>query len=222
MQKTKEIQADGLYIFSGRSNANSCFIEKLSHGKQFMIYANYYLKGYLSIKDYVINKDGWTMIVKIGSKKILADRITKQNKEVWKIISERMRLFLSTFVRVTNKEKSRTGCLVHSSYERMYFESMSEAKLLMQRIRNQQLKIYSGKKKYRAIKMHYRISGTTGNGSIFLCSKNMKKKGDSQRNLGKVFDYTRLNDLVVQEIVEFTKNTHLNLISSHFHSKSPQ
>jgi len=205
MKKIKHTQANGFYIFTGRSNANSCFIEKISHAKQFLIYGNYFLKGYLKIYDYVITRDEWILVVKIKSKKELIDRVGVDSEEVWRIISERMRLFLSTFVRVTNNQKGRTGCLVHSRYERMYFDSLDEAKVVIDKIRKQQIKFYNSRKKYRGLKIHYRIGVKLGAGSVFLCSKD---RAEMKRKLGEVFDFIDLGRLVLQNMVTFTHSTH--------------
>ena len=207
MQKLKKIKANGFYVFHGKSNANSCFIEKIIHAKKFLIYANYFLKDYLSIYDYIITKEGWSMVVKIKSKKhLLTEEI--EGSEVWSIISERIRLFLSTFVRVTNKEKGRTGCLVHSGYERYYFESKNEALDYISRIRKQQIKFYSKKKKYRSLKTHYVISVNNAKGSIFLCSKEIRKLKKEVAEFADVIDFIDLQKLVVQKMVNSTLNLH--------------
>ena len=214
MKKVKQIRPNEFYIFKGRSNANSCFIEKLIHAKQFLIYANYFLRGYLKIYDYIITKDGWAMIVKIKRKEMILNSGQLEVEEIWRIVSERIRLFLSTFVRVTNNEKGRTGCLVHSGYERFYFERLGEAMEYIDKMRNQQIKLYSKKKKYRSLKTHYRISSAVAKGSIFLCSKDLRKKSFDRRVLGEVFDFIDLKKLLVQKMVFSTLSLHKTSFSS--------
>jgi len=51
MEKIKKVETGHFYLFQGHSNANSCFIEKLQHAKTFLLYANYFLNGYLKIYD---------------------------------------------------------------------------------------------------------------------------------------------------------------------------
>jgi len=159
------------------------------------------------VYDYIINRDGWMLLVKIHSEKMIADQENKKSLPIWKIISERMRLFLSTFVRVTNNSKGRTGCLVHRSYERIYFESYQEAKELIRKIKNQQIKLYNGRKRYRGLKSHYRISGRLGKGSIFLCSKDLKK-GELKKGNAGVFDFIGLKNIVLQKLVNSTISKH--------------
>ena len=203
MNKIKKVHPNGFYIFCGKANANSCFIEKISHAKQFLIYANYFLKSHLTIYDYVINRDGWTIVVKIKrSNKNIA------NDAVWKVISERMRLFLCTFVRVTNRQKGRTGCLVHSSYERYYFETLKEAMSCIEKIRNQNIKNFAGKKKYRGLKSHYKISPKMGKGSVFLCSKELRKVKRKFFKKLEVFNFIDLKKVVVQKMINHTLTYH--------------
>ena len=206
MKKVQETKEGGFYIFKGRSNANSCFIEKIIHAKQFLLYANHFLKGYLSIYDYLITKDGWVLVIKVKSE--LKKQKSIINEDVWLIISERIRLFLSTFVRVTNKQRGRTGCLVHSSYERYCFETLKEAMKYINRIRNQQIKLYSGRKKYRGVKTHYKISASVGKGSVFLCSKDVKKRRLEFNNMKEVFEFIDLKETVVLKMLDFTFSSH--------------
>jgi len=205
MKVIKEIKPNGIYVFSGRSNANSCFIEKLIHAKSFLVYANYFLKGYLKIYDYLITMDGWVMVVKINSKQSILQLNYDGQIEVRKLISERMRLFLSTFVRVTNNEKSRTGALVHSSYNRFCFESKTEALIFIDKLRKQQLKLYSGRKKYRGLKTHYKIDSQVGKGSIFLCSRDLMKTNIKLNNIGEVLNFLDFENSVLQKMIDFTK-----------------
>ena len=220
MKKTTKTQANGFYLFSGRANANSCFIEKILHAKQFLLYANYFFKGSLSIYDYIITKDGWTILVKIKSVDSFTDSNFNRPEDIWKVISERVRLFLSTFVRVTNKEKGRTGCLVHSGYERYFFETLQEAKECIEGIRKQQLKLYSKKRKYRGLKTHYQIPSCVGKGSVFLCSRDVRREEYWGKKAGEVFKFIDLTDLVVQKMIDFTISVHKPTKKHSSHSNS--
>ncbi|MDA9773997.1 hypothetical protein N9B82_03480 [Saprospiraceae bacterium] len=206
MEKIRKISANGFYMFKGRSNANSCFIEKVSQGELFLTYANFYLKEYLVVYDYVINQDGWVLIVKINSKEQLEILDKKFGGEVWRIISERMRLFLGTFVQVTNASKRRTGSLVHSPYERFHFDNLKEAMTVINKIRQQQIKIYNGRKKYRGLKLHYRISKSIGKGSIFLCSRDVCRKNVNTLKFAEMLSFNRLSQLVVAKLINSTQN----------------
>lgn len=221
MKKVTKVEANGFYVFSGRSNANSCFIERLSHAKVFLIYANYFLKEYLTIHEYLINKDGWTMIVKIKSKNTILHFTNQTTHHIWKIISERVRLFISTFVRVTNKSKGRTGSLVHSEYERYYFDTLKESKEFIDKIRTQQIKFYS-KKKYRGLKTHYKVPKKLGKGSIFLCSRDLKLIHRESHVLGEVFEFVDLPKLVTENLIKSTIIKHTPFNSMPTNTASPK
>ena len=208
MKKVKKVKLNGFYVFQGRSNANSCFIEKIIHAKQFLLYGNHFLKGYLSIYDYVITRDGWVLVVKIKNKTHFGSSQVNDEERIWRTISEKMRLFLSTFVRVTNRSKGRSGSLVHSSYERYCFGTLNEAKVYIESIRKQQIKMYSKKKKYRSLKTHYKISSRIGKGSIFLCSRDVRKKGFEAKRMGEVFDFIDVTKTVLLKMIDFTNQAH--------------
>jgi len=214
MKKIKEIAGDQFYIFTGRSNANSCFIEKLSHGHTFLRYANYYLKDYIKVYDYIITRDGWAMALKINSKESILQISNKEDWPIWKIISEQVRKFLGTFVQLTNREKGRSGCLVHSSYEKYYFHSMEEAIAVINDMRQQRSRLYNGRKRYRGLKFHYRISKSVGKGSIFICSRDIRRKNLVLGSM-KMFEITGLRKSVVAKMIKSTINSHSNQKSSH-------
>lgn len=213
MKKIKQIEANGFYIFRGEVAANGNFIESLDEAKQFLVYANYFLKDYVSVYEFIITRHEWHMIVKLKSKnKILAmkqgEDIFQSELEVWRVVSERVRLFLSQYVRSVNRMRGRTGTLVHSSYERYYFDTLSQAKMVIQRIRDQTFRFYKRKKRYIGMKKHYKIPSKLGAGSIFLCSKEVREKVNKGRNLLENQCFQELRDLVLSKFVRSTKNLH--------------
>jgi len=208
MIEIKEIRAEQVYVFSGLANANSCFIETVEQGKIFLKYANYYLNGYLKVYDFIINSEGWVLVVKINSKEKILKKYKKNKIEIWRIISERMRLFLSTFVSVSNRLKGRTGCLVHSTYERYYFESIIEAKNIIKSIREQNIRLYNGIDKYKPCEEHYEVENAIGKGSIFL-SKKVGKTSDERSSLGhEVLFAWELTLSVLEKMILHTRKLH--------------
>ena len=211
MKNIKEMHAGCYYLFEGKASANSLFIENLKEAKQFCIYANYFLKGYLKIHEYLITEDGWMMIVKLKNKEAI-QKLATFKTECWRIISERMRLLLSTYVRVTNKWERREGVKVKHGYKRYYFETLQEAKSCIKAIRKQQHKLFQKRKKYRGLKTHRAIPSKLGKGSIFLCSKwvgNWRKKKKARDGFiaGKV-SVIEFEELVVQDSIISTFYKH--------------
>lgn len=212
MKQTNETHPLGFYIFESRVSANSNYIENLEEASKLLTYINYYLKDFLVVHDYLISRHGIQLAVKLRS----SDEITKaykvkrksdkkKNLDIWKIISERIRLCLSTYVRVINFDRNRTGVLVHSSYRKYYFETKEEAMTHLDKMRKQQVKIYQRKKKYRGSKTHYKIDHSVGKGSIFLCSKELRNERRKNSNYQQKSDLT---DLVLQKWVNLTSSLH--------------
>ena len=212
MKKTKEMHADCFYLFEGKAAANSVFIENLREAKQFCIYANAFLKGYLKIHEYLITQDGWLMIVKLHAKNEI-QKLSTSETECWRIISERMRLLLSTYVRVTNKWEGREGVKVKHSYTRYYFKTLKSAKLCIAEIRSQQHRLYQKKKKYRGLKTHREIPRKVGKGNMFLCSKWVRKwrngKKEKRCKCGSWSDIIEFKELVVLKNINATLNHHI-------------
>ncbi|MDA9773946.1 hypothetical protein N9B82_03225 [Saprospiraceae bacterium] len=213
MKKTKTIVFQGFYIFSGRACANCCFVENLDNAKKFISYMNFYFKGYLKVYDYNLSKDGWQLAVKLGKRSSVLKQLKKQDfvdqipadDLCWKIVSERVRLFLSTFVRVTNKDRGRTGTLVHGVYDRYYFTSLKEAKSYLNDMRQQRIKHYKTGSKYIGLESQYEIDAI---GSVFLSSKaGVRRKLRSKREV-KVLYFKGIRDLVLESAIRMTKSLH--------------
>lgn len=163
MEFIKEVKAGKIYVFQSRTAANSIYFEDIAMKKLFLKYSKYYLDKYLRIHAYSLNQDGWILIVKIKSSQTIRKNYTKvlQNREsedsidiqkvkIWHIISERIRLFLSTYVRMSNKYLGRKGVLVRQNYERIEFEDYEEAERYIHNIEEENKKLRQPKKKYRS------------------------------------------------------------------------
>ncbi len=203
MHKTKEIYPGAFYIFESKAAANSNYIENLREAKQLLIYANHYLKSYLKIHDYIITRHGWQFAISINK-----DFPSHQNQEPWRVVSERIRLFLSTYVRYINHHRNRTGVLVQKNYIKYYFETWKEAKSHLDRMRTQQIRLYQRKRKYRGLKFHYKISKKKEIGSIFLCSKALIKMKSILMDELRIQHLWALKNFVGPKLVEITKNLH--------------
>jgi len=220
MIKIKKTVANGFYLFQGKASANSSFIEDLDEAKQFIILANYYFKGYLKIYDYLLTQDGWSLIVKINSRESIQKTSVinivdgLDEDMIWRIISERMRIFLSTFVKFTNKKQRRTGGKVHSSYERFMFESLKEALAYMGKLRKGLIQQCQNRRKYRAKKSHYKIPKKLGKGSIFLSSRKLKKRIRKYKKRLETLEIRGFKKHVLQELIRSTINHTIRINSS--------
>ena len=211
--KTKNIVFGGFYIFQGRACANSCLIEKLDNAKKFVMYMNYYFKGYLKVYDYCIGKDSWELAVKLHDKESILERMDSEleypeDEVCWRIISERVRLFLSTFVRVTNRDRGRTGTLVHESYEKLYFERLGEAILYLNDIRQRRILYYAPGSKYEGVVSQYQIGRKE---SVYLSSKAGMRNGYLREKLSDVLSFRAITNLVLENVIFETKTAHKHL-----------
>lgn len=184
MKKTRKMKGGGLYMFVGKACSNTAYFETLEDAKLFLQLAQEKLKNYLYIHEYMLNEDGWCFIARLKSKdQILSTYLGKHGSkldtdeaiELWRIISERMRLFLCEYVVKYNQRTGREGGLVKRSYERYYFETVSEAKQQIRRMRRRKIGLQQTMKKYRAKRGHYSIPKKQGCGTIYLSSRRKKK-----------------------------------------------
>lgn len=166
MKKIKKIEASKLYLFKSTASANSVYFETDDMIKLFLKYFNYYLKDFVKIHELSLNKDGWAIILKtktevtIRKHFILKSKSNVKNgrKDIWRIISERIRVFISTYVRVSNKLLGREGTLVRKSFERYEFESEVELKEYIESMHLNEVDLSQEKQKYRGLSKHFRVS----------------------------------------------------------------
>ncbi len=204
MIRTKEFYKKGFYIFESKVAANSNYIENIQEAKLLLTYAGYYLKDFLKIHDYIITRHGWQLAVCIN------DQFPNEKIDPWRVISERIRLFISSYVRGVNFRRKRTGVLVHSNYQRFYFETWQEAKDHMESMRNQRIRLYQKKKKYRGLKFHYTIKSRVAKGSIFLCSK---ERSEGNHRIEREIEHQGLwglTNLVGPNLIKSTSFLHMN------------
>lgn len=175
MKSIQKMEAGKYYLIESKASANSVYFETDAVAKLFFRYCDYYLKDYLHVEEYALNKDGWTMLIKVRSIQTIrkyyntveSKRKSKVNKtksteakEIWWILSERMRLFISTYVRMSNKIRGREGSLVRRKYGRYQFDNLKEAKNYVAKIRSDQHELKQSKEKYRGIDEHFEMGGT--------------------------------------------------------------
>lgn len=162
-------------MIESTASANSVYFETDALAKLFFRYCNYYLKDYLHVEEYVLNEHGWAMLIKVKSVQtirkhydvIRANRCSNESgtnlsepKEIWRILSERVRLFISTYVRMSNKKLGREGSLVRRKYGRYQFDNLEAAKDYVAKIRNVQHEMQQSEEKYHGMKEHFRMTGT--------------------------------------------------------------
>ncbi len=225
MIRIKKTFAKGFFLFQGRASANSAFIEDLSEARQFIILSNYYLKGYLKIHEYLLTQDGWCFIVRVHSlsriQKTLGldTKVALDEQMLWRLISERMRILLSTFVKFTNRKQGRTGSKVHSSYERYIFETLIEAESYINNVRKGLINLSQRKKKYRAKKSHYKIPKKLGKGSVFMSSRKLRKRFKQLKKRLQVLEIKADKKYVLRNSVIYTKLHSIFTNSPKFHQK---
>ena len=222
MIKIKEIQANCIYLFSGKASANSIFIESLDEAHEFINSANSRFKNYMKIREYLVTESGWSFICEIESEELilatyLQSRLNRGREyknppfeDVWRIMSEQVRHWLSRFIKNCNFSQGRTGGKVHSNYERHLFASVNEAEEYIVAMHAQDLDFGQKKRQYRGNRQYFRVSPKRAKEHVYLCSKNLVAV------LKWVFDEVGAmwNEMlcldILRKIVKSTLQTHLH------------
>ncbi len=169
MLQIKKMAARHVYLIRGASVANSPFFESEDDCKLFLQYVDRYLSSYMTVNMFQNNHDGWAMIVSTRSsdeiKKAYKNRreqskkCKKKNKytEVWRMLSDQVRILLSTYVKATNQKTGRKGGKVRCSYERFVFVSAEEAQAVHSQMEQQRHDQRQPRKRYRPAKKLHKI-----------------------------------------------------------------
>jgi len=142
----KQMQANQLYLIEGTSVANSPFFENEADCKLFLSLVDKYLADYVTINCFQNSPDGWAMI--ITTKLAEAIRTAYKNRrkqskkckehcahhEIWRILSDQIRILLSTYVKATNENTGRKGGKVRGNFKRFVFESVEEAETVKEEL----------------------------------------------------------------------------------------
>ena len=227
MKKLKKIEANGLYVFTGKSSTNSSLIESKKEAYELIHSANNRFAGFLKIREYLISQDSWTLVVELeDDETIKSTYLGKRKKsrreyrlpplsEIWRIVSEQVRNFLSRFVKFCNYDRGRTGSLVHSNYERHFFENEEEAFIFIKKIHEQSHDFSQSNRKYRPNSKDFYFTNKEKRSNVFLCSKNLESLILlSVRVVGSVVR-SRLTDNILRNLITFTKTLHSQPQVSH-------
>lgn len=168
MKKTKKMFAECYYLLKGGSTARDLFFEDNQDIIDFRDQLESMLGCYIKVQKFHFYRDQWALAVKLNSKEEIIrqykkdrDRSKKANRsndytEVWRIISERMRLFLSNYVRKTNFRKGRKGSKVDMTYERYCFTDVQELEAEITKWKARTVESRQ-EKKYRYLEKHYSV-----------------------------------------------------------------
>lgn len=214
------MEADHFYLIRGSSGANSPFFENESDCKLFMEYADRFLRDYVSITSFQNNRDGWVMLVRTKSAKTIKrayfTRRAKSNKckkefelsEVWQMLSDQFRIFLSAYVKATNYRSGRKGAKVRARFERYYFESEEEAQTMREVLENDYYVQAQPMKRYRPSKKLHKLRKRLLRTSTYMSSRLLRLKGRAVELCLKWVDVGFLDSDVARQIIKRTFSHH--------------
>lgn len=135
MKETKIFHPRGFYLFESLASGNTSYFESEEEIRVFRIFLVRYLKKYVDIKRTFLSSEGYQVLIRIRGEAILRKlyklRCNKKGiqpnkdflKEVWRIVSDQVRIFHSVYAKWINRNRDRQGVLVQCRYKKYYFES---------------------------------------------------------------------------------------------------
>lgn len=214
------MEAEHVYLIRGCSVANTPFFEQEADCKLFLELADHYLKEYLTIASFQNNRDGWVMIIvtKTASviknaycaRRLLSKKCKKEFElqEVWKMLSDQIRILLSTYVRRTNHETGRKGAKVRHRYERFVFNSVEEALAMQESLEGECYPLEQPEERYRPSDELSTLTKSMIRSSIYMGCALLKSTKNLQK-LGMVcLDLGVLVSNVARQLIQSTLHHH--------------
>jgi hypothetical protein len=175
------MQAEHIYLIEGAGTANSPFFENEAHCHAFLKLADKHLGAFLSINSFQNNRDGWVMIITTKSAETIREayrlrrakskkcKVSCAHHEVWRMLSDQIRIMLSTFVKSTNAKSGRTGGKVRGNYKRYVFENVDEVEQMKETLSKQNHDQSQTLKRYSPSKKLFNVKNKQMKRSIYMC-----------------------------------------------------
>jgi len=216
----KQMQANQIYLIEGASVANSPFFEIEADCKLFLSLADKYLADYLSINCFQNSRDGWVMIITTKSAEAIRSAYENRRKkskkckedcahhEIWRMLSDQIRILLSTYVKATNENTGRSGGKVSGKYKRFVFESVEEAEAVKEELLQQKYDQAQELEIYQPSNKLYRVKDTQKEQSFYMGCALLKSK-ELVRKLGmRCLDLAGSAIAVLRQLVKTTLDFH--------------
>lgn len=211
---------EGYYVMTGASTARDLFFETNQDIIDFKELFERMLGEYLEVNRMLLYKDRWYIAIKLHSEdkirqQYLSDRdkSKKANREndhlePWRMISERMRLFLCNFVVNTNNRKNRKGGKVNASYQRYFFMSIEEMEREMKNWEERAIPSSQKSALYKYSDKYYKVQETKGGISRLIFCKREEFEGFCSINKHKIWKSMLISVDVVGNWIKSTKKLH--------------
>ncbi len=205
MQETKEIKGGGYYLFESLSSGRSSYFENNEETELFKRLWRRYMRGYIETHKIYLSSEGYHILLRIRDRKKLilkyvgiCERRDKgvnidYLKEPWRIVSEQVRIFHSTYVKRVNRLRGREGGLVKQRFRRFYFESVDE-------FRDYEEEMDEGKEIRGQRNARYRVSARWVKGVNWVGVRSLEWVESAMNQ--------HFNNHVVSKIVKLTFKTH--------------
>lgn len=220
MKKIKKMEADHFYLVRGSSTANSPFFEREEDCKLFLELTDRFLDDYLRVAAFQNNRDGWVMLIATRSavdiKKAYYRRRARSKKcrkefeyqEVWQMLSDQFRIFLSAYVKATNYRTGRTGGKVRCRYERFAFDSEEEALWMKDVMKNAYYFQAQPVRRYRPARRLHKLRKKLIQASIYMSCYLLRVPG-KLRELGmRCLDLGMFENGVARQLIHRTRLHH--------------
>ena len=157
LKRNKKLKSNRLYLLSSESVANCKYFNSRKDIQYSHTIMQQKLSGILRIIDYQFTSKGWFLLVKFKSEKLIfsyyerllkvsrnKDRLFIENSE--DIISEQIRITISSIAKFVNKSSRRKGTLVARAFSRYEISSKSVFTSLKNRLKRMEM-IFEKQKK---------------------------------------------------------------------------
>ena len=223
LPRNSKLQADSLYFILSESSAKTLYFQKKVNIEGMHVKIKQHMLPVLDVLDYMFVGKGLLLMVRTKSEeeiKAYYERIQRLKKKMMRfdeasqILSEQIRLALSTSAKRTNRQNRRSGSLVHSNFDRALIEDIGSAEQILEKMRERAIKLCRQGRQYRAdIRNWNRDKMLKGDGDVYLCTKKWldreARKAEREANRNSLFfDLEGISYDVLQTLIKSTLSNH--------------
>lgn len=206
LKRNEKLCSNSIYVIGAESVARNLFFRSKADLEVMHLKIRQHLKMVADVLDYVFTPYGFILLIRTKPDGIIINNYNNVQKRKGKfirystssqIVSEQIRLAISTAARKINSNNNRSGAITHSNFFRMVGDSMVNVNNLLKFALNKITVMCRQNRKYRAKLFNWNRDG--------LISKN-------DLLITPIKENESINQYTLIEIKYYSKNDFLNFI----------
>ena len=184
LKRNTKLEPDQIYLLCSESIAKNIYFETKRDIEFAHHMINKYIKYIGEVLEYLITPTGWMILLKTHEEETILSLIKKKatksttikkairKRDVSVLISEIIRIILSSVSRQINRNNRRKGSVVKGNFSRYVFNSIDAVIALINKMKEEEIELDNQRAKFRTKGGNWKKKNKLGFGNVLLCTKN--------------------------------------------------